>query len=274
MTGDQPWWRHGAIYQIYIRSFADANGESGAQAGPNAVGLRVSAGNSTIKGFTINRFRPFGTAFSNGAGIELSKVGGNHIEANYIGTNTAGTGGPGNSTGIRVLSPGNVIGGTTPAARNVISGNSGNSNAVGVLLERSSIIRMSSSRARTARSCKATTSAPTRPGTAAVPNQTGVSINAPNITVGGAAAGAGNVISGNGFSGVFVGVWTIDNANTIGTMGTGALIQGNRIGTNAAGASAVPNGAGVNVNVPGVHVGGALAGEGNLISGTPTPACR
>ena len=27
MTEDDLWWRHGVIYQIYIRSFADANGD-------------------------------------------------------------------------------------------------------------------------------------------------------------------------------------------------------------------------------------------------------
>jgi alpha-glucosidase len=27
VTAEQSWWRHGVIYQIYIRSFADADGD-------------------------------------------------------------------------------------------------------------------------------------------------------------------------------------------------------------------------------------------------------
>ena len=52
-----------------------------------------------------------------------------------------------------------------------------------------------------------------------------------NTVIGGTAAGAGNVISGNGGEGV-----RIQDAGT-----TGTLVQGNKIGTNAAGTAAIPN---------------------------------
>jgi Tol biopolymer transport system component len=74
--------------------------------------------------------------------------------------------------------------------------------------------------------------------------------------VGGAGSGAGNVIAGSG-----VGVEV---------QGT-ATIQGNRIGTNAAGVAAVPNDTGIRSQPSGsATVGGAAAGEGNLIAGSTT----
>ena len=72
----------------------------------------------------------------------------------------------------------------------------------------------------------------------------------------GGGSGAGNVIAGSG-----VGVEV---------QGT-ATIQGNRIGTNAAGTTAVPNDTGVRIQSTGsATVGGAAAGEGNLIAGSMT----
>ncbi len=53
-----------------------------------------------------------------------------------------------------------------------------------------------------------------------------------NTLVGGTTPGAGNVISGNGFDGVFIGSFTT----------TSTTVQGNRIGTSANGMAAIPNG--------------------------------
>src|SRR5207237_10263401 len=52
---------------------------------------------------------------------------GNIVQGNYIGTYINGTAGVGNSSdGVLIAgAPGNTIGGTTPSARNVISGNDG-----------------------------------------------------------------------------------------------------------------------------------------------------
>src|SRR5205085_6172093 len=92
----------------------------------------------------------------------------------------------------------------------------------------------------------------------------GVSVSGSDAVVGGAAAGSGNVISGNGSSGIFVGASAF------------ASILGNRIGTSADGAAAVPNGSsvvqlyrdGVTV-VDGslVTIGGPFVAERNVISG-------
>ena len=73
-------------------------------------------------------------------------------------------------------------------------------------------------------------------GTAAIPNgHDGIFINdAPNNTIGGTAAGAGNLISGNGSVGI----------QLFGTLTSGNVIQGNALGLDAAGRPTLPNPAG------------------------------
>ena len=96
----------------------ELNGEN---AGP-ASGLRIVAGNSTVRGLVINRF-VFSTDVD-GNGIYLGSQGGNHIEGNLLGTNPSGTlARPNTGTGVFIRSPNNTVGGTSPAARNVVSGN-------------------------------------------------------------------------------------------------------------------------------------------------------
>ncbi len=79
------------------------------------VGLFLTGGNSRIRGLVINRFTDEGI---------LIRVGGNNvIEGNFIGTSLNGAAAQGNDDGIGIDNANNLIGGTTPAARNVISGN-------------------------------------------------------------------------------------------------------------------------------------------------------
>jgi CSLREA domain-containing protein len=80
-----------------------------------ASGLRIFGGNSTVKGLVINRF--------NAVGIQLSGGGNNVIEGNFIGTDPGGAIPLGLNSGILISSSNNTVGGTTPAARNVLSGN-------------------------------------------------------------------------------------------------------------------------------------------------------
>jgi hypothetical protein len=88
----------------------------GTNAGLTANGLTISAGDSTVRSLVINRFeRQYG--------IELKNKGNNTIEGNYIGTDVTGTQDLGNGVGVSVISTANTIGGTTPEARNLISGN-------------------------------------------------------------------------------------------------------------------------------------------------------
>jgi len=64
---------------------------------------------------------------------------------------------------------------------------------------------------------------------------------------------ARNVISGNGFTGIFVG-------------GSGNQIQGNFIGTNGSGIAAIPNG------TEGVNISGSPQFTNNVIGGTAAGA--
>src|SRR5205085_2906988 len=83
--------------------------------------LDTGSSGSTIKGLVINGFSNTGIEVQHGSG-------GNLISGNFLGTNPAGTAAV-SSTGVPVRTEfdsgsGNVIGGTSPAARNVLSGNS------------------------------------------------------------------------------------------------------------------------------------------------------
>ena len=96
---------------------------NGANAG-GANGFTITAGSSTVRGLVINGFTGFTTDAGNG--IALSGGGGNVIEGNFLGTDASGTTGRGNeddAVNIESGSDNNLIGGTAPAARNVISGN-------------------------------------------------------------------------------------------------------------------------------------------------------
>ncbi len=96
-------------------------------------------------------------------------------------------------------------------------------------------------------------------GSVAANTGNGISVFSNNNTIGGTAAGAGNVISGNSLNGILV-----ENPTTSGT-----VIQGNFIGTNVAGSAALGNLlSGVLLQTPGAAtIGGSTAGAGNVISG-------
>ena len=185
----------------------------------------------------------------------------NRVEGNLIGTDATGTkttDGTGKSFGnargvLEDSGSGDVIGGPTAAARNVISGNAG----VGVLIVDGAVC-----------GC----------GNIVQGNLIGTDITATKdlgngfdgIDAGDANSGAlrdtviaDNVVSGNGSRGLFV-------AN-----GSSLRVVGNKIGTNATGTAAIPNDVdGVEWSSPGPAssggdgaIGGPTAGERNVISG-------
>jgi CSLREA domain-containing protein len=84
--------------------------------GTNAdlLGLRIEASNCTVRGLVINRFAGGIALFGNS----------NRVAGNFIGTNAGGTQDLGNFfEGVGSSGANNTIGGTAPAARNLISGN-------------------------------------------------------------------------------------------------------------------------------------------------------
>lgn len=268
----------------------------GSVIGGFAQGLVVIGSDNTIRGLAIHGFDP------NGIEIAGSR---NTVEGCFLGLDVTGTLDRGNiNAGVLIGGADNVIGGTTPGARNVISGNAEGVTIVGVDATSNAVL--------------GNYIGTDRNGTSAVPNNVGVLLLAPDNVVGGATPGAGNVISGNTANAVNlnppdatgnliagnyigvdatgtsplgndIGVWVNDVAdNVIGGMepgarnvisgnregitfweagATGNVVKGNYIGTNAAGDAAIPNQMGIPIYSPGNTIGGAEAGAGNLISG-------
>jgi parallel beta-helix repeat protein len=218
---------------------------NGANAGLTTDGLRLKGGNSKILSLAINRF--------GGAGLNVLAPGGtNTIQGNFIGTDPTGTVNRGNgqatthSGGVWLNgSSGNLVGGLYATNRNVISGNGG----AGVYLQNCSGNIVQGNCIGTSVSGAATLGNTSNgiDSSYAVGNQ-----------IGGSLAGARNLISGNGGSGVYFGTGT-----------TGNWVQGNYIGTDATGGAAIPNsGDGVTAQGAGGNtIGGTDAGAGNVISG-------
>ncbi len=101
-------------------------------------------------------------------------------------------------------------------------------------------------------------------GTAAVPNGLqGVALFGPQqTTVGGAVAGAGNLISGNGADGIIVS----SGGDFPQVPAAGTVIAGNRIGTDVTGTAALPNG-GDGISVSGGAVGNQFLGNSIDLNG-------
>jgi parallel beta-helix repeat protein len=189
------------------------------------------------------------------AGVYLLGVSNNVVQGNFIGLNAAGTAAvPNADSGVYAVggSSSNLIGGTTPAARNIISGNVNYGIYVSDAGTRNILVEGNY-----------LGTDPT--GTTAIGNGfsgIGVWNTATNVVVGGASAGAGNLISGN------------DDGVDIGGAGTtGVQVFGNYIGTASNGLTALPNsniGVYLEQGTQSNSIGGTLAGQGNLISGNGT----
>jgi titin len=193
---------------------------------------------------------------SGNQGVGLTVSGGgasnNIIQGNFIGTDVSGTVALSNfGGGLLILGgPNNTVGGVSTGARNVISGNKLN----GVTIEGAGA---------TKNTVQGNFIGTDVSGTIAVANNNhGVYLSdAIDNTVGGTAAGAGNLISGNGGSGIFI--------NTEAGTSTGNKLQGNFIGTNVSGMSALGNGSnGVLIQFASSNnlIGGTEAGARNVIS--------
>ena len=190
------------------------------------------------------------------AGIVIRDAGatGNVVQGNYIGTDTAGAIGLGNSKtlgrGVILFNDanGNRIGGTAPGAGNVISANGEGLNVQSASNEtiQGNYVGLNAS------------------GSAALPNLfDGVVINGTSShnLVGGTSAAARNLISGNVGHGV-------DLAGCAGVSGGVNVISGNWIGITVSNSALGNGGDGVRVNVD-QHdstIGGAAAGAGNIIA--------
>ncbi len=224
----------------------------GFMAGAGSDGLQINAGGggSTIRAMVINRF--------GGDGIQISVSGSDTVVGNYIGTNSAGEVLPafrnlGNGVYI-AGSPDNIIGGTTAADRNVISGNALNGVRIDGATSTGNMIRGNNL-------------GPPAVSGAAGNLENGVYIeNAGNNTIGGvntfpgvACEGACNIIAGNMHNGIFI------NGSSAGAN----MIKGNHIGVSITGEADQGNSIdGIHVgSAPSTVIGGTTPGERNVISG-------
>ena len=227
----------------------DVTGTAALGNGLGGVEIDSSASGNTIGGITSGA----GNVISGntGDGVELTGTGtaSNVVLGNLIGTNAAGTSAIANGQdGVEIDTgaSGNIIGGTTALARNIISGNT----AYGVGIDTPATDNV----------VEGDYIGTNVTGDVALANTIGVYIHSSDNTIGGTVAGAGNLISGNTDQGVDIaGSTTTDNVllgNKIGTDITGSESLGNRLG-----GVYVYDGASHNT------IGGTTAGARNLISG-------
>ena len=212
-------------------------------------GLAIAGGNSVVEGLAIGNF---------GNAVHIETNGGDLVTGNFIGTDATGENSQAVAIGVFVDNvAGNTIGGSTPAARNIIADGTTAGNV-------SAGVNLSGTNA-TGNLVLGSYIGTDAAGTKALGNSLGVWVDydSSSNTVGGSQAGAGNLISGSTYAGIQVDTGANDN-----------LIQGNYVGTNASGNAAIPNGYPGYDFVPGVllygasnTVGGTSSGTGNLISG-------
>ncbi len=217
------------------------DGSKAAAAGP---GLVVNVGGTEIRDLIVTGFT--------GDGIQLNG-GTDTVDGCYIGVSPGGNAVSKNGgVGILIASPNNTIGATTTNP-NVISGNSTGIQINGSIASKNLIVN---SRIGT-----------NAAGTVKLGNTAyGIEVDTPNNTIGGVSLngplGLGNLISGNGATGLLISAIGAD----------GNLIQGNYIGTSLNGLTPIKNGAeGIVLNgVKNTLVGGLTPGAGNVIGGNAT----
>jgi hypothetical protein len=237
-----------------LGNFIGLDAAGAADLGNDGDGVEISGGahDNTLGGTVAAARNIISGNGANGVFINQAGTTGNKVLGNFIGLNATGAADLGNTgDGVRVSSgaANNTVGGTVAGARNVISGNGGD----GIRIKdagtdgnkvQGNFIGLNAA------------------GAAAIGNDFGVEIDtgAANNTVGGAIAGARNVISGNSGDGVL-----ISGAGT-----TGNKVQGNFIGTDVTGAADLGNefsGVFIFGGAADNTVGGAVAGVRNVISG-------
>jgi titin len=197
----------------------------------SVAGLTIGAASATISGLVIDRV-------SSGNGIAYTGSGSVDVNGNFLGVDPTASTSRGNNYGFELTGGSSAtIGGTTPAARNVISGN-----AFGIVSFPSNTLVEGNYIGTDAA------------GEAALGGGTGIYIGGPGATIGGTATAARNVISGNTGYGIYL-------------AGSNGMVEGNYIGTDASGEAALGDGNG-GIYVPGAAatIGGTATGARNVIS--------
>jgi len=218
-------------------------------------GLDLDDDGSTYRGLALTGWTNYassGSGQTGARGIDAAGVG-DFIEGNFIGIDPSGTTIAANEIGIFVgngpglgsTAGGNIVGGTTPQARNILSGNTAGGAFLIPTAAQSQVegnfIGLDAT------------------GAAALPNgNSGVGLNGPGVTIGGTIPGSGNVISGNP-SNVDI------NDLTNEYQAVDSTVQGNLIGTDVTGTKDISSGS---IGVEIIH------GPDDMLIGGTTPAAR
>ncbi len=216
------------------------------------VEIRGGASNNLIGGTTAAARNIIAGNTSDGVDIKEAGTDGNVVQGNVIGVDATGTAimaNGGNGVHVSEGASNNLIGGTAPGAGNLISGNT----RAGILIRNGA----------STNTMEGNFIGTDVTGMIDLGNgEDGVFIDeSPNNTVGGAATGAGNLISGNNDDGIFI----------RGGASTGNVVQGNLIGTQANGTSPLGNtndGVDFSSAFPASNntIGGTAPGEGNVVA--------
>ncbi len=232
----------------------------GTQLAAGKDGLQIAGSNSVVRGLAINRIKgqydSNQGAYVGGNGLVIARFTGSLsvrnviVEGNYLGTDPTGMIDRGNDyTALNIYdSTHNTIGGTTPAARNILSG-SGTNNDPNISPQAEGVgIAFRAGMDNVVQGNYIGTDAT---GAGKINNTIGIRLGGGRNQIGGDAPGAGNVISGNGDryqhsrpdACIGQGVWeeTLVNLDEDEFLTTGNSYKGNRIGTNADGTAALAN---------------------------------
>jgi hypothetical protein len=247
------WWNNGRGIEIWApRTIIQGNrvgtDATGSFAIPNELG--VNAGGSEIQ---IGGIEPGAGNLISGNGFFGLTIGERcTVQGNLIGTDISGRRVlPNGATGLTIGGANNLIGGFTPAARNLISGNTG----YGLTACSPSAVNNRIAGNWFGMDITGTNTLGNN-ATETAPSGTAIyfcSDSGDNV-VGGVEPGAGNVISGNS-----LGVFVISSRNRI---------QGNFFGTDPTGTMPIRSGNGIHLLSPGSEnlIGGAEPGAGNVVS--------
>ena len=190
---------------------------------PDLHGLSIGAGSgSEIRGLVLNRFANSGIRVIANTGDAIVVAG------NFLGTDVSGTvdlGNGGQGLLLEGLTDSNRVGGTTPADRNLISGNNGDGILVG---DGSSFNQVSGNLIGT--DITGTRDLGNSRDGVLLPNN---NFDTNNNVIGGSVAGSRNIISGNDDAGVSLTSGQRRLLNNV--------IQGNYIGTDVTGTIAIGN---------------------------------
>ena len=239
-----------ASHGVYVNANADAS----VTVQNNWIGLAVDGvtarGNGSdgvvCYGGVVNNCTIVTNVIANSAryGIWLATGTGHVVKGNYVGTDVTGALARPNGAGGIYINSTAVIGGSTDADRNVVSGNG----EFGIRLENANIVSVLGN-------AVGSTSA----GTAALPNKgPGISVmSSRGVSIGGSGTGSANVVTGNAAGGVIVS-----------GQSSGVTIVGNSITANA--------GLGIDLVSGGDPISGVTANddektakEPNLLMDTP-----